>query len=87
MKFIESLESRRLFAAGLQATYFNNSNFTGATVSRVDPTVNFTWAGAPVSPLSSDTFSVRWTGQVQAPSSGTFTKMRDPFFSNWNDSE
>ena len=33
---------------GLSAVYYDNHDFTGATVSRVDPTVNFDWgAGAP----------------------------------------
>ena len=46
---IESLESRRLMAStpvGLQGVYFDNANFTGKTVSRVDPQVNFSWSGA-----------------------------------------
>jgi glucose/arabinose dehydrogenase len=59
---------------GLSATYFNTSAFGGSTVSRVDPTVNFTWAaGAPATGIDADTFSVRWTGQVEAPTAGTYT--------------
>ena len=53
---------------GLSATYFNNADFTGTTVTRVDPTVDFTWgAGSPAPGISANTFSVRWTGQVEAP--------------------
>ena len=34
--------------SGLAATYYDNMDFTGATVSRIDPTVNFNWgSGAP----------------------------------------
>ena len=59
---------------GLSAVYYDNQNFTGATVSRVDPTVNFDWGtGSPAPGIGADTFSVRWTGQVQAQFSQTYT--------------
>jgi glucose/arabinose dehydrogenase len=59
---------------GLSATYYNNINFTGTTVTRVDPTVNFSWgSGAPASGIAADTFSARWTGQVQPQFTGTYT--------------
>ncbi len=59
---------------GLSATYYNNIDFTGATVTRVDPTVNFTWgSAAPVTGIGADTFSVRWVGQVQPQFTGTYT--------------
>jgi unsaturated chondroitin disaccharide hydrolase len=65
----ESLESRQLFAAGgtgLQAVYFNNQNFTGTQVSRLDPQVNFNFGTkGPASGISGDTFSIRWTGQIK----------------------
>ena len=52
---------------GLGATYFNNANFTGATVKETDATVDFDWkGGSPVSGIGKDTFSVRWVGEVQA---------------------
>jgi hypothetical protein len=61
-------------ANGLSATYYDNINFTGTSVSRVDPTVNFTWGtGSPAPGIGADTFSVRWTGQVLAPNTGTYT--------------
>ena len=59
---------------GLSATYFNNMDFTGTTVSRTDPTVDFNWSsGSPAAAIGADTFSARWTGQVEAPFSGTYT--------------
>ncbi len=59
---------------GLAATYFDNADFTGPTVSRLDPTVDFVWgSGSPASAIGADTFSVRWSGQVEAPVSGTYT--------------
>ncbi len=39
-----------------------------------DPTVDFTWgAGSPAGTLGVDTFSARWTGQIEAPFTGTYT--------------
>jgi len=59
---------------GLSATYFNNMDFTGTSVTRVDPMVDFTWgAGSPNPAIGVDTFSARWTGQIEAPTTGTFT--------------
>ncbi len=59
---------------GLAATYYNNADFTGTTVARTDPTVNFDWAsGSPAPAIAADTFSVRWTGQVQPQFSETYT--------------
>ena len=59
---------------GLAATYYDNPDFTGATVQRTDATVDFAWGGgAPVAGIGADTFSVRWSGQVQAQHSQTYT--------------
>jgi glucose/arabinose dehydrogenase len=59
---------------GLSATYWDNQDFTGTTVTRVDPTVNFDWgAGSPAAGIDINTFSARWTGQVQARVTGTHT--------------
>jgi glucose/arabinose dehydrogenase len=59
---------------GLAATYWDNMDFTGATVTRTDPTVNFDWGtGSPAAGIDINTFSARWTGQVQAKVSGTHT--------------
>ena len=61
-------------AHGLTATYFNNINFTGSTVARVDPTVDFVWgAGSPAPAIAANTFSARWTGSIEAPVTGTYT--------------
>ena len=59
---------------GLAGYYYDNIDFTGATVTRLDPTVNFNWGtGAPVPGIGADTFSVRWNGQVRAKVCGTTT--------------
>jgi len=59
---------------GLQGEYFNNANLTSLAVTRTDGTVNFNWGqGSPDGAIAPNTFSARWTGQVQAPTSGTYT--------------
>ena len=48
---------------GLSATYYNNADLTGTSVSRIDPAVNFNWQQAsPVAGIAAGTFSARWTG-------------------------
>ena len=59
---------------GLSVTYYNNIDFTGTTVTGVDPTVDFAWGtGSPSAAIAADTFSARWTGQVEAQFTGTYT--------------
>jgi Ca2+-binding RTX toxin-like protein len=59
---------------GLRGEYYDNQNFTNLRVTRVDPTVNFTWNGITPDPLIAlNTFSVRWTGQVEPLYSETYT--------------
>jgi hypothetical protein len=59
---------------GLLAEYFDNSDFTGKRVSRVDPRIDFSFGeGSPDPGLGSDNFSARWTGQLQPVFSGPHT--------------
>lgn len=59
---------------GLQGDYYNNMDFTSLALTRTDPTVNFDWGtGSPDPSIAADTFSVRWTGQVETPFSQTYT--------------
>lgn len=52
---------------GLRGQYYDNSNLTTLRLTRTDATVNFSWgSGSPAGNIGADTFSVRWTGQVQA---------------------
>lgn len=61
-------------ATGLQATYYDNMDFTGKQIRRVDGTINFDWrSDAPLSSFSADTFSVRWTGSVTPKYSEVYT--------------
>ncbi|MBU1059878.1 MAG: putative baseplate assembly protein [Proteobacteria bacterium] len=59
---------------GLYGEYFDNSNLSLRKLSRTDATVNFNWGnGSPDPLITNSTFSVRWTGWVHAPSSGSYT--------------
>jgi beta-glucosidase len=62
-------------AAGLQGQYFNTVDLTGSAVlTRTDANVYFDWgAGSPASGVNSDNFSVRWTGSLVPPVTGTYT--------------
>ncbi|NJN15401.1 MAG: hypothetical protein HC822_03465 [Oscillochloris sp.] len=61
-------------ANGLRAQYFNNTNFSGSTITRDDTRVDFNWgAGSPDSTIGADTFSVRWEGQVEPRYSERYT--------------
>lgn len=75
---IEPLESRRLMAVavgtGLQATYFNNANFTGSNVTRLDGKVFFDFAKTPPpAAIAPSTYSVRWTGKIKPSYSEAYT--------------
>ena len=63
-----------LQSGGLDATYYDNVGFTGSTITRTDPIVDFNWGnGSPDPAIGPDTFSARWMGQVEAPVSGQYT--------------
>jgi hypothetical protein len=59
---------------GLKGDYYDNMDFTVLRVTRTDPTVNFDWGiGSPDPSVGIDTFSVRWTGEIEAPFAQTYT--------------
>jgi hypothetical protein len=59
---------------GLRGDYYDNIDFTGTRIRRVDSVVNFDWGGgAPDPSMGAEQFSVRWTGQVQPRFSEAYT--------------
>ena len=81
---IQAAYSNVSTGTGLQAQYYNDHSegayplanpFAGTPVlTRTDPTVDFSWGeGSPGSPVDANNFSVKWTGQLKAPVSGTYT--------------
>ncbi|MEH2322498.1 MAG: PA14 domain-containing protein [Nostoc sp.] len=58
---------------GLKAEYYDNIDFTNLKQTRTDATVNFNWGtGSPDPSIGAETFSARWTGQVEAKYSETY---------------
>ncbi|MFM2094246.1 MAG: Soluble aldose sugar dehydrogenase YliI precursor, partial [Planctomycetota bacterium] len=58
---------------GLDGAYYDNKDLTGYKFTRLDPQINFNWgSGSPDSRIGKETFSVRWTGQLQAVESGNY---------------
>ncbi|MHC4230238.1 MAG: PA14 domain-containing protein, partial [Planctomycetota bacterium] len=50
------------------------TNFETHVLTRTDPQINFNWSdGAPDDAVGADQFSVRWTGQVEAAFTETYT--------------
>lgn len=62
-------------AKGLKGEYFNNSDMDGEPVLvRQDRQVDFNWGSlSPDAKVKDDNFSVRWTGKLTAPESGTYS--------------
>ncbi|GAB2581850.1 hypothetical protein GCM10027190_33960 [Spirosoma areae] len=62
--------------SGLLGSYYNNTNLSGSPVKQqVDATVNFAWneqGPSPAAGANPTNMSVRWSGQVEAPVSGTY---------------
>ncbi len=58
---------------GLKGEYFDNMDFTNLKLTRTDTQVNFDWGtGSPNALLGADTFSVRWSGLLLVPETGTY---------------
>ena len=59
---------------GLMGTYFSRPGFKGKSVFRVDEVVDFHWGmERPMFDVNRDYFSIRWTGEVEAPVTGVYT--------------
>ena len=59
---------------GLQAAYYNNVSLTGIPfLSRQDPQIDFHWTlFGPAAGMDAGFYSVRWTGQLISPVSGSY---------------
>jgi len=59
---------------GVRADYFKGMNFGSHVLRRIDPQINFNWGdGAPDEAVGEDNFSVRWTSEVEAAFTETYT--------------
>ncbi len=78
-----------LSGTGLTGQYFFNDNFTGLADTRTEAIAQNWGTGSPGSGIDADTFSVRWTGQVQPRYSEhyTFTALSDEGVRVWIDGQ
>jgi parallel beta-helix repeat protein len=59
---------------GLNAEYFSTVGFTGPSIKRLVPSINFDFgATAPIPGINANIFSIRFSGELSAPSTGTYT--------------
>ncbi len=68
------VETAAEVGTGLSGAYFSNLEFSGPTVTRLEPRIDFDWgSGAPAGGIGSDGFSARYSGELSAPSDGLYT--------------
>ncbi len=62
-------------AKGLKAEYYDSYDFSDEPVLvQVDPNVDYDWGGdPPIDELGASDFSIRWTGTLIPPATGTYT--------------
>jgi hypothetical protein len=67
---------------GVKGQYFKGMNFESLVLTRIDPQINFNWGdpGGPDPSVGNDQFSARWTGEVEAAFTETYT-----FYTNSDD--
>ncbi len=58
---------------GLTAEFHNNRTLSSFVGRRIDRQVNYNWATGTAPLGVGDSFSIRWTGEVLAPATGTYT--------------
>lgn len=58
---------------GLTGTFYNGTAFNAAVLARIDANIDFNWGfSSPASGVNADYFSVRWTGRLAVPVTGTY---------------
>jgi len=59
---------------GLKGNYYTGTDLRKLVLTRTDPQINFSWGSDSPDPLlDTDYFSVRWTGEVEAAYTETYT--------------
>ena len=69
-KYLQTVDGK----PGIVGEYFSNAKLEGEPLfTRTDANINFYWeSGAPTPELNDDNFSIRWTGYIVPPVSGTY---------------
>jgi YVTN family beta-propeller protein len=70
---LDEITGTQPLGSGLLGQYFGNTTLSAtALVQRIE-TIDFVWGrAAPAPGVPADRFSVRWTGQLEAPTTGTY---------------
>jgi endo-1,4-beta-xylanase len=59
---------------GLKGEYYSDVNFGTLVLTRTDPVIDFDWvSGSPDSSIANDNFSIRWSGDIEAVYTDTYT--------------
>ena len=60
---------------GIRGDYYKGMNFDNFVLTRTDPLIDFSWGdpGGPDPAVGDDSFSARWTGEVEAAFTETYT--------------
>jgi hypothetical protein len=60
---------------GVKGQYYRGMNFENLVLTRIDPQIDFNWGdpGSPDPVVGDDQFSARWTGEVEAGFTETYT--------------
>ena len=60
---------------GVKGQYYRGTNFENLVLTRIDPQIDFNWGdpGSPDPVVGDDQFSARWTGEVEAGFTETYT--------------
>ena len=67
---------------GIRGEYYKGMNFESHVLTRTDQRIDFNWGdpGSPDALVGDDNFSVRWSGELEAPFTETYT-----FYTNSDD--
>lgn len=57
---------------GLWTEYYSGTGFETYVSGDVSEQINFEWSGAPAAGVPAEHYSIRWTGRIQAPTSGLY---------------
>ncbi|MDR9415337.1 MAG: ThuA domain-containing protein [Gracilimonas sp.] len=76
---------------GLAASYFGSTDFSGSPSIRKEPMIAWNWASdSPMEGIPENNFSVRWEGEIVAPTTGNYTLSVSDYNGNtrvWIDDE